>query len=115
MFIREEKPSDSSAITIVHDLAFGGPEESRIVQRLRQSSKLAISLVAEIEGTIVGHIAYSPVSSEEGIIGLGLAPVGVLPSYQGQGIGTKLIEQGNRAAYAKGFTRIFVLGYPEYY
>lgn len=115
MFIREEKPSDSSAITIVHDLAFGGTGESRIVQRLRQRSKLTISLVAEVDGTIVGHIAYSPVSSGQGIIGLGLAPVGVLPSHQKQGIGTKLIEQGNRSAYAKGYNRIFVLGYPEYY
>jgi putative acetyltransferase len=115
MLIREERPSDIAAITNVHDQAFEGTEESQIVLRLRQSNKLIISLVAEIEGTIVGHIAYSPMSSGQGIIGLGLAPVGVLPSHQGQGIGTKLIEQGNRAAYAKGFTRIFVLGYPDYY
>ena len=115
MVIREEKPSDIPEITNVHDLAFKGTEESRLVLRLRQNNTLTISLVAEIDGAIVGHIAYSPISSGQGIIGLGLAPVGVLPSHQGKGIGTKLIEQGNRAVYAKGFNKIFVLGYPDYY
>jgi putative acetyltransferase len=115
MIIREERPSDIAEITNVHDLAFGGTDESRIVLRLRQSNKLTISLVAEIDGNIVGHIAYSPISSGQGIIGLGLAPVGVLPSHQRKGIGTKLIEQGNRSAYEKGYNKIFVLGYPAYY
>jgi putative acetyltransferase len=115
MIMREEQPSDIPEITNVHDLAFKGTDESRLVLRLRQSNKLFISLVCEIDGKIVGHIAYSPISSGKGIIGLGLAPVGVLPSHQGQGIGTKLIEQGNRSAYAKGYNKIFVLGYPDYY
>jgi putative acetyltransferase len=115
MIIREEKPSDISEITNVHDQAFNGEDEGRIVERLRRNNKLAISLVCEMNGKVVGHIAYSPVYNERRIIGVGLGPVGVLPSFQRQGIGSRLIEQGDQIAFSNGHEKIFVLGYPDYY
>lgn len=116
MTIREETGSDTAGITFVHNQAFNGPDEGRIVENLRKNNNLTISLVAEIDNKIVGHIAYSPMHDKKrGIIGIGLAPVAALPSYQNQGIGAKLIEQGNKIAIEKGFKIIFVLGSPEYY
>ncbi len=116
MVIREEREEDIEQITAIHNQAFSGPEEGKIVEKLRKNGNLIISLVAESEGRLVAHIAYSPMSNKNReIIGIGLAPVAVLPSCQGQGIGSRLIEKGNEAAFAGGFGKIFVLGDPEYY
>lgn len=116
MIIREENESDIAKITTIHNQAFNGLDEEKIVRNLRKNDNLTISLVAEANGKIIGHIAYSPIySKNKEIIGIGLAPVAVLPSYQKQGIGSKLIEKGNEIALSKGFERIFVLGDPGYY
>ncbi len=72
--------------------------------------------MAEIDGKIIGHIAYSPMYNKNGeIIGLGIGPVGVLPSFQKHGIGSKLTSKGNEIAWSKGIKKIFVLGDTEYY
>ena len=116
MIIREENESDIAKITTIHNQAFNGPDEGEIVEGLRKNDNLTISLVAEANGKIIGHIAYSPIySKNKEIIGIGLAPVAVLPSHQKQGIGSKLIDKGNEIALSKGFERIFVLGDPDYY
>ncbi len=115
MKIRSEKESDINHITEIHNKAFGGADEAKIVNNLRKDKRLIISLVCELDGKIVGHIAYSPIYDNTDFVGLGLAPVAVLPDYQNQGIGSKLIRQGNRTALAKGYKRIFVLGDSEYY
>ncbi len=116
MLIRNENESDTEDITNIHEQAFKGPDEGEIVKNLRKNNNLAISLIAEIDKKIVGHIAYSPIyDKNEEIIGVGLAPVAVLPSYQKQGVGSNLINQGNEMALAKGFEKIFVLGDPVYY
>ena len=116
MIIREENESDIPYITSIHDQAFNGPNEGKIVENLRKNKNLTISLVVEIDGKIVGHIAYSPIyNKNKEIIGIGLAPVAVLPSHQRQSIGSKLIEKGNETALSKGFKKIFVLGDPKYY
>ena len=116
MIIREEKESDIFDITAVHDQAFEGPIEGKIVENLRKNKNLTISLVAETEGKIVGHIAYSPMyNKEKEITGLGLGPVGVLPSFQKQRIGSKLTSKGNEIALSKGINKIFVIGDTEYY
>jgi len=115
MIIREEKESDISSITAVHDQAFGAPM-GNFVENLRMNKNLIISLVAEIDGKIVGHIAYSPMyNKKRDIIGLGIGPVGVLPSFQKQRIGSKLTSKGNEIAWSKGIDKIFVLGDPQYY
>lgn len=73
-------------------------------------------MVFEDDGKIKGHIAYSPMKDENGnIIGLALGPVGVLPSYQGEKIGSQLITEANKKAYDKGYDTIFVLCDPKYY
>ena len=116
MIIRKENESDIANITTVHNQAFNGLDEGKIVKNLRKSNSLTISLVAEANGKIIGHIAYSPIySKNKEIIGIGLAPVAVLSSHQKQGIGSQLIERGNEIALSKGFERIFVLGDPGYY
>ncbi len=116
MTIRKENESDIANITTVHNQAFNGLDEGKIVKNLRKSNSLTISLVAEANGKIIGHIAYSPIySKNKEIIGIGLAPVAVLSSHQKQGIGSQLIERGNEIALSKGFERIFVLGDPGYY
>jgi putative acetyltransferase len=116
MVIREEREEEIEQITAIHNQAFSRPAEGKIVEKLRKDGNLTISLVAESGGKVVAHIAYSPMSSKSReIIGIGLAPVAVLPAYQRQGIGSRLIEKGNEAAFTRGFSKIFVLGDPEYY
>jgi putative acetyltransferase len=114
--IRLENQTDIAAITAVHNQAFNGPDEGKIVENLRENQNLIISLVFELDGKIVTHIAYSPIHNKnQQFVGLGLAPVAVLPAYQKQGLGSRLIEIGNEMAFAIGFKKIFVLGEPEYY
>lgn len=116
MKIREEKERDINQITNIHNQAFNGRNEGEIVKKLRKNRNLIISLVCELEGKLVGHIAYSPIHDRiNEIIDIGLAPVGVLPGYQKQGIGSELIKEGNSIALSKGYQRVFVLGDPEYY
>ncbi|UCG35097.1 MAG: N-acetyltransferase [Candidatus Omnitrophota bacterium] len=113
--MREEKDTDTLYIRHVHIQAFNGPDEALIVEALRNNHCLEISLVCEMDDKIVGHIAYSPVYHNNKVIGLGLAPVAVLPKYQRKGIGSALIKEGNKSVFKKGFKKIFVLGDPKYY
>ena len=84
--------------------------------RVRRSGHLRISLVAIDGSTIVGHIAFSPVSMENTTFtGLGLAPVAVLPSHQSRGIGGALIRAGIEACRNIGADFVVVLGEPRYY
>jgi putative acetyltransferase len=89
------------------------------VDLLRERQKLTISLVAEIDDQVCGHIAFSEVSLLPGLpiygLGLGLGPVAVRPENQRQGIGSALIIQGIKDAEKKGYEFIVVLGDPAYY
>ena len=116
MEIRAEKESEINQITEIHNKAFNNPDEGKIVENLRKNGNLTISLVCEINGTLAGHIAYSPVINQNNkTMGIGLGPVAVLPSIQNQGIGSQLIEYANKNAFNMNFRKIFVLGYPKYY
>ena len=116
MIIRNEIESDASDITDINNQAFKGLDEGKIVENLRKNNNLTVSLVTEIDKKIVGHIAYSPIYyKNKDIVGIGLAPMAVLPSHQRQGIGSKLVEKGNEIASSKGFKKIFVLGDTKYY
>ena len=96
MIIRKEEPSDIEAIFDITKAAFENHPYSQnteqfIVNALRKADALAVSLVAEAEGQVVGHIAFSPVTFSDGSENwYGVGPISVLPSYQRQGIGTKL-------------------------
>ncbi|RJF97578.1 GNAT family N-acetyltransferase [Noviherbaspirillum saxi] len=121
MIIRREKPSDIAAIEALTAAAFlRAPHTSRtehfIVNALRKTHQLSVSLVAEEHGVIVGHVAVSPVSLSDGTNGwYGLGPISVAPERQRQGIGTRLMRQALvelKSLDAKGCV---LLGEPAYY
>lgn len=116
--IRPETPNDQAAIRHVNTLAFGQPQETDLVDALRHTEALTISLVAVQNDQIFGHIAFSPVtitSKTETIDALGLAPMAVLPAFQRQGIGSQLVEAGLEACRQTNYGVVVVLGHPEYY
>ena len=98
--IRNETAADADAITAVTLAAFATLEISQhteqfIVKALRAAGALTVSLVAELDGRVVGHVAFSPVVLSDGTPDWhGLGPVSVLPAHQRQGIGKALIRQG---------------------
>ena len=100
MILRKETVEDVQAITEVtiaafRTLAISNHTEQFIIHALRAADALTISLVAEIDGQVVGHIAFSPVTISDGAKGwYGLGPLSVLPSYQKQGIGKALVNKG---------------------
>ena len=113
--IRHELPVDVDGIRHVHQLAFPSHEEAAIVDRLRGADRLTISLVAELGEEVVGHCALSPVTIDQQQVGLGLAPVAVVPDYQRLGIGGDLVRQGLSACRESGVPLVVVLGSPGYY
>lgn len=112
--IREETPDDVAAIREVNRRAFGQDQEGNIVDALRSNGATLLSLVATSNGRVIGHIVYSP-ASVGGVTGAALAPMSVLPEHQRQGIGTRLVEAGNRRLKEAGWPFIIVLGHPDYY
>ena len=117
--IRAEEPEDIPFIRRVHQRAFHpSPIEAELVDLLRQRHKMPQSWVAIAHGGVVGHVAFSAITlvpDHPAIGGLGLAPVGVLPEFQRQGIGEKLIVQGLAACKQSGCDVVVVLGDPRYY
>jgi len=86
MKIREEKERDINQITNIHNQAFNGRNEGEIVKKLRKNSNLIISLVCELEGKLVGHIAYSPIHDRiNEIIDIGLALLGFCQDTKSKG------------------------------
>lgn len=112
--IRAAQPGDRAGIRAVHVAAFPGPDEARVVDLLIDRGRTQVSLVAEIAGTIAGHILFTPVDTA-GAAGTGLAPVAVLPAFQQRGIGSALINAGLAACRAAGIAYAVVLGDPRYY
>ena len=116
--IRVEQTEDREAIRSVNEKAFGRSQEANIVDKLRQFCDGRLSLVAAIEGHVVGHILFSPVviESESGVVeGMGLAPLAVLPKYQRQGIGSKLVQEGLRILKNSFCPYVIVVGHPDHY
>lgn len=118
IIIRPEKEADFDTVRQVNTLAFGGAAEATLVDALRKSAELCISLVAVDDNQIVGHILFSEVTIESGDSAspaLGLAPMAVLPEYQRQGLGSELVRAGLRECQRIGANVVVVLGHPEYY
>lgn len=123
--IRQETPKDYDSVTYIIENAFrfehfSDHQEQFLVQRLREAPDFVpeLSMVAEVEGKVVGHILLSKINinSEKASFGsLALAPVAVFPAYQGKGIGSKLIKAAHDKAKALGFTSIVLLGHDTYY
>ena len=117
MIIRMEKTDDHSAIREVNLKAFPSDVEATLVERIRNSMDV-ISMVAIVEGKVVGHILFSPLTIEndkESFPALILAPIAVLPEYQNQGIGSKLVEKGVVECRNQGHSIIILVGHPEFY
>ena len=116
--IREEKPEDTSAIRLVLEQAFGQPNEADLVDLLREREVITLSLVALKDNQIVAHILFSPVtveSNDQSFGGIGLGPMAVLPDYQGQGIGSQLVQTGLEKCRQAGHEFVVVLGHPSFY
>ncbi len=115
--IRTEGPQDAAAIHAVNERAFGQRTEADLVDALRRTCDDRLSLVAEDSG-IVGHILFTPAIVESAgrrVVGMGLAPMAVIPEHQRQGIGSALVTRGVALLRERGCPFVIVLGHPTYY
>ncbi len=119
--IRNETDADVDAIAELTVAAFKPLEisnhtEQFVIAALRAANALTLSLVAEVDGRIVGHIAISPVTMSDGTQNwYGLGPVAVLPQYQRQGIGKALIQEGLSRLKEMNAQGCCLVGHPGYY
>ncbi len=120
IIIRQELKEDHARIKEINDQAFEQEDEGRLVNKLRKKDQFIpeLSLVAEIDKTVIGHILFYPVkinSTDKKHTTLSLGPMSVLPAHQKKGIGGKLINKGLKRAKDFGFRSVIVVGHPEYY
>ncbi|WP_041646751.1 GNAT family N-acetyltransferase [Aromatoleum aromaticum] len=121
LIIRSEAPEDAAAIEAVTESAFrhaphSDHNEQFILAALRDAGALSVSLVAEMDGVIVGNVVLSPVSISSGAAGwFGVGPVSVIPELQGRGIGAQLMREALARLSAQGASGCVVLGDPSYY
>ena len=121
MKIRKETPSDIAAIEAVTIAAFQNAAhtnhaEQFIVRALRNSGQLSVSLIAEKNGTVIGHVAVSPVTISSSVTRwYGLGPISVIPEHQEQGVGAQLMENALAELRTLGAAGCVVLGEPGYY
>lgn len=115
--IRDERAGDAAAIRAVHEQAFGASGEANLVEALRDANAVVVSLVAAVEGVVIGHVLFSPVEMERGDEArvVGLAPMAVSPAAQRRGIGSRLVREGLDRCRAAGVDAVVVLGHAAYY
>jgi putative acetyltransferase len=117
MRIRPETEADRAAVRAVNEAAFETSAEADLVEALRARSVALVSLVAEVDGKIVGHILFSPVSLKEHahLNVKGLGPMAVMPDCQRKGVGSALVREGLACCKNLGSCAVVVVGHPEYY
>jgi putative acetyltransferase len=118
LIIREESADDVFGIQWVNAEAFETTAEAELVDELRENDAIAVSLVADLDGRLVGHILFSEVaigSQPYSLLTLGLAPMAVLPEMQKRGIGAMLVREGLEFCRREGTEVVVVLGHPEFY
>lgn len=119
--IRPEGPDDAQAIDCVTVAAFATTPhtdhtEHFIVRALRAADALTVSLVAEADGKVVGHVAVSPVAITDGSLDwFGLGPISVLPAAQGRGIGSALMVEALQRLRNRPAAGCVLLGDPAFY
>ncbi len=119
--IRNETDADVGMITHVtiaafKNLAISNHTEQFIIKALRAANALTLSLIAEVSGRVIGHIAFSPVTISDGTRNwYGLGPVSVLPEYQRKGIGKALIQEGLSRLKGLDAQGCCLVGLPDYY
>lgn len=121
LIIRQEQKDDHVQVYNLVKEAFesaehSDPDEQNLVERLREAKEFVpeLSLVAELDGELVGHILFTEIRIGEKKA-LALAPVSVVPKYQSRGIGSELITKGHKIAKSLGYALIVVLGHEKYY
>ena len=113
--VRSEVVSDHEAVRQIHTLAFAGPTEASLVDKLRGSSG-SISLVATEAGDVVGHILFTAAKvMGKDVRVAGLGPMAVSPERQRSGIGSELVLRGLEACRRAGYEAVVVVGHAEYY
>lgn len=117
MLIRIEEEKDWAAVYALNAAAFETSVEANLVDSLRQQARPVVSLVAENNHVVVGHIMFSPVSltGHPEVKIMGLAPMAVAPNHQRKGIGSALVRAGLERCKQLGFGAVVVLGHPDYY
>lgn len=119
--IRDETDGDIEVISEVTAAAFKALEisnhtEQFIIEALRAAGALSVSMVAELDSRVVGHIAFSPITISDGTLNwYGLGPVSVSPEYQRQGIGEALIREGLSRLKDMNGRGCCLVGHPDYY
>ena len=117
ILIRAERAEDLPGVRRVHEAAFPTTAEADLVTRLRLNGKTAVSLVAEYEGQVVGHILFSRVTFDPplDVVAFALAPMAVLPGHEKHGVGRRLVQNGLAECHAQGACMVVVLGDSGYY
>ena len=117
LLIRAEEENDRAAVHALNAAAFATAAEADLVDVLRLNAAPVVSLVAECEGAVVGHILFSPVTltGHPDLKIMGLAPMAVAPSLQSEGIGSALVRAGLERCRSLGSGAVVVLGHPGYY
>ena len=118
MHIRHEELRDRHQVRMVNVAAFERSDEADLVDRLRQEGAILLSLVAELDTQIVGHILFSRMSidtTQGALPAVSLAPMAVCPSHQGRGVGSRLVRHGLAELRAREERIAIVLGHKEYY
>lgn len=117
LLIREENENDWAVVFNVNHAAFPTPAEANLVNALRAQCHPLVSLVAEENGMLIGHILFSPVqlAGYPRLLLMGLAPMAVLPGYQRKGVGAALINAGLDKCRSLDVGAVVLLGHVEYY
>ena len=116
--IRAETPADHARVFAVQRAAFGQDDEAELVVALRAEAHPQLSLVAELDGRVVGHAFFSPVSARPPDLlppACGFAPLGVHPDQQARGVGSALVRAGLAGCAELGWQAVFLVGNPAYY
>jgi len=118
LLIRDEQPRDREQVRKVNEAAFGRIDEGDLIDRLRIEGAVLLSLVAEVDSQIIGHILFTRMTVETAqgpVAAVSLAPMAVLPEHQGRNIGSRLVRLGLARLRDGGERFVIVLGHKHYY
>lgn len=118
LLIRDEQPTDAKQVREVNEAAFGRSDEADLIDKLRVERAILLSLVAQYDRQIVGHILFSRMTVDAApgpLPAVSLAPMAVLPDHQGRGVGSQMVRRGLADLRERGERIVIVLGHKEYY